>query len=408
VNLGTPSTTGCGTLTVTNNAPLQFPVGVTYVTWTVTNNNGNSKTCTQKVTVTGGVSLSISCPPNKTVNIGSADCYATNVILGTPSTTGCGALTVTNNAPAQFPVGVTHVKWTVTDAYGNSKTCTQHVTVTGGIPLSISCPPNVINVNANTGYCYATNVNLGTPVTTGCGTLTVTNDAPAQFPVGTTTVKWKVKDASNNQKTCTQTVTVVDNQPPVITCPANITQAAPSGQCGKNITVPNPVKNDNCGIVKQTWVMSGATSGSSSSSGINTVGRKYFNCGITTITYNVRDAAGNTASCSFTINLLGGSNCFNNNTRLITENNVKQAGGTGKMEVTVFPNPSESYFNLRVSSRNKETIEVRVYDMLGKVVQTMRGAPDQTYHLGDHLVSGMYIVEVRQAGEVIKAKVIKQ
>jgi hypothetical protein len=42
------------------------------------------------------------------------------------------------------------------------------------------------------------------------------------------------------------------------------------------------------------------------------------------------------------------------------------------------------------------------------MVQTLRSVPDQTYRLGDNIVSGMYIVEVRQAGEVVTAKVIKQ
>jgi hypothetical protein len=40
---------------VTNDAPAAFPIGVTTVTWTVTDNSGNTATCTQNVTVTDNV-----------------------------------------------------------------------------------------------------------------------------------------------------------------------------------------------------------------------------------------------------------------------------------------------------------------------------------------------------------------
>jgi hypothetical protein len=203
---------------------------------------------------------------------------------------------------------------------------------------------------------------------------------------------------------------VVDNQNPAITCPANISQTATTGQCSKSITVPNPSASDNCGIVKQTWTMSGATTGSSPTTGINVVGTKTFNCGVTTITYQVWDAAGRTASCSFTINLAGSSSCFNNH-RLITNTNVNPKTMTTevtKLEVTAFPNPTENYFNVKVKSPNKETVEIRMYDMLGKVVQQDRGAPEKTYRFGDHVVGGIYFIEVRQGGQTAIIKVMKQ
>jgi hypothetical protein len=79
-----------------------------------------------------------------------------------------------------------------------------------------------------------------------------------------------------------------------------------------------------------------------------------------------------------------------------------------KLEVTAWPNPTEYYFNLRVKSPNKETVEIRMYDMTGKLVQQNRGAGDKTYRFGDQVVSGMYIIEVRQAGQVATIKVVKQ
>jgi hypothetical protein len=53
VNLGTPTSgDNCGVKAVTNNAPSSYPVGVTTVTWTVTDVNNNTATATQTVTVT--------------------------------------------------------------------------------------------------------------------------------------------------------------------------------------------------------------------------------------------------------------------------------------------------------------------------------------------------------------------
>ena len=63
----------------------------------------------------------------------------------------------------------------------------------------------------------------GTPVTVplptatdNCTTVTVVSDAPAVFPLGTTTVTFTATDGSGNKATATTTVTVVDTTPPKI------------------------------------------------------------------------------------------------------------------------------------------------------------------------------------------------
>jgi hypothetical protein len=47
--------------------------------------------------------------------------------------------------------------------------------------------------------------------------------------------------------------------------------------------------------------LTGATTASSAATGINNLGTFNFNAGVTTVTYTVRDAAGNTSSCSYTV-----------------------------------------------------------------------------------------------------------
>jgi hypothetical protein len=47
--------------------------------------------------------------------------------------------------------------------------------------------------------------------------VTVTNDAPALFPLGQTLVTWTATDFSGNMATDTQVVTIQDTTPPVLT-----------------------------------------------------------------------------------------------------------------------------------------------------------------------------------------------
>jgi hypothetical protein len=51
---------------------------------------------------------------------------------------------------------------------------------------------------------------------------------------------------------------------------------------------------------------------------------------------------------------------------------------------------------------------VKVFDMLGKIVQQEHGSARQIFRLGDNIASGVYIVEVRQAGQTVTTKVIKK
>ncbi|MFC4723577.1 immunoglobulin-like domain-containing protein [Geojedonia litorea] len=84
-----------------------------------------------------------------------------------------------------------------------------------------------------------------------------------------------------------------------ITCPANVTVT-----CPYDVPFISPSAYTNCGtIVLQTWTMTGATAGSSPATGINDASLEIFQYGVTTVTYNVKDNLGNTASCNFTVTI---------------------------------------------------------------------------------------------------------
>ena len=210
VALGTPgaSDNSGGTVTLWNNAPSQFPLGATTVNWFGYDPSGNVATSTQTVTVIDTQAPTIICPADVSVSAGASG-TAVGVNLGSPVTSdNCGVVSVTNNAPAAFPLGTTTVTWTVTDVGGNATTGTQRVTVRDTTPPTLSCPPDV-TVPVNSGST-AVGVNLGSPVTgDNCSVVSVTHNAPSAFPLGTTTVTWTVTDGSGNVTTGTQRVNAV-------------------------------------------------------------------------------------------------------------------------------------------------------------------------------------------------------
>ncbi len=149
-------------------------------------------------------------------------------------------------------------------------------------PCVITCPAN-ITVNVDPNQCGAV-VNYPAPTSSGaCGVLTSTPASGSFFPKGTTTV---TTTSSLGGGICVFTVTVVDNQLPTITCPANITRNNDPGVCGAVVTFPAPVAADNCpGVVVTSVPASGSV----------------FPKGTTTVTSTATDAAGNTRNCTFTV-----------------------------------------------------------------------------------------------------------
>ena len=306
VALGTPVTAdNCGVASVTNDAVEPFALGVTTVTWTVTDDAGLTATCTQTVTVEDTEVPTITCPANVTVSSDAGTCTATGVALGTPVTAdNCGVASVTNDAVEPFALGVTTVTWTVTDDAGLTATCTQTVTVEDTEVPTITCPANV-TVSSDAGTCTATGVALGTPVTAdNCGVASVTNDAVEPFALGVTTVTWTVTDDAGLTATCTQTVTVEDTEVPTITCPANVTVSSDAGTCtATGVALGTPVTADNCGVASVT-----------------NDAVEPFALGVTTVTWTVTDDAGLTATCTQTVTVTDNEDPVANMYHDITDN----------------------------------------------------------------------------------------
>jgi Ca2+-binding RTX toxin-like protein len=190
-------------VTVVNNAPTRFPRGASTVIWTATDTHGHANQAAQAVTVNDTTRPVFTFVPPA---IHVATCGG-SIELGKPSATDdCGGtVTFVNDAPRVFPPGTTTVTWTAIDEVGNRTPATQLVTVDRADttrPRFTFVPP-AITISSCRG------ASIGQATATDNCEVTVTSDAPPQFPLGTTTVIWTAADASGNKVTARQLVTAI-------------------------------------------------------------------------------------------------------------------------------------------------------------------------------------------------------
>ncbi|MEK6320345.1 MAG: HYR domain-containing protein [Acidobacteriota bacterium] len=164
-------------------------------------------------------------------------------------------------------------------------------------PVVSGCPSNqTLYTGPGATTCTATTSWAAPSAPDNCdGTLSVTCVPPSgsSFSKGTTTVTCSATDTSTNTGSCSFTVTVVDNTPPVVSgCPSNQTLYTGPGAttCTATTSWAAPSAPDNCdGTLSVTCV---PPSGSS------------FSKGTTTVTCSATDTSTNTGSCSFMVTVV--------------------------------------------------------------------------------------------------------
>jgi hypothetical protein len=259
--------------------------GAKIVTFTATDNSGNVATCIANIMIYDGAAPVVHCQ-NAVVELdGSGQVTVTADQIDHNSADACG-ITSRSLTPSMFNctnLGDNVVVFTATDGHGNSNTCSAVVTITDQQSPTVNCPATVI-AHTDLNKCYATNVNLGAPVVTDNCTATTASNAPVQYVKGNTTIVWTATDGSGNLATCTQTVSVIDNQAPNIYCPQNMSFTTTAGACTKIVSYAVEYA-DNC----EASVVYSPVSGYA------------FPAGTTLVTATASDASGNTASCTFSI-----------------------------------------------------------------------------------------------------------
>lgn len=192
------------------------------------------------------------------------------------------------NAGDPFPIGVTTITWSITDAYGTTS-YVQTVTVKDTQAPAI-VPPVTINAATDPGSCSATVVVALPNASDNCG-YTLTHERSdgagldAPYPKGITTIVWTATDAGGLKGTATQLVVVTDNEPPQIAAPADIEVATAPGSCSAAANAGSATASDNCVTVNVTAVRSDGQPLSA-----------LYPKGLTTITWTATDGAGLTST----------------------------------------------------------------------------------------------------------------
>jgi hypothetical protein len=208
-------------------------------THTATDLCGNSSQCTQRITLDDNTPPEIVCPADVTLEC-NIDEIPTTLAMATDD---CHDVEVTyvdeiyeqecdNDV---FVDGVDQVLTLIvrrhyaTDECGNVATCTQHIVIRDDTPPTVVCPPNI------TIECDEDPNNLDL---TGVPTVTDLCDPDPQasilitFPVHTSQCStvleriWFATDHCGNGNSsglCSQFITIVDTEAPMIACPADVT-----------------------------------------------------------------------------------------------------------------------------------------------------------------------------------------
>ncbi|MBD0833393.1 HYR domain-containing protein [Aestuariibaculum sediminum] len=272
----TPPTTSdnCGVASVVA-SPSTLVLGSNTVTWTVTDDSGNTATSTQTVTVEDNELPTVGTSSPLTVSSDAGVCTYAGSQLTPPTTSdNCGVASVVAS-PSSLVLGSNTVTWTVTDNSGNIATSTQEVTVEDNELPTITTLGD-LTFAANAGVCTYEASKLPQPTTDdNCGVASVVPN-PSVLVLGVNTVTWTVTDVSGNVNTVDQSITIIDNEKPNISSLSDFTVEADTGVCTYDSSqLPPPVTNDNCGVASVV------------------VSPSVLSLGANTVTWTVTDDSGN-------------------------------------------------------------------------------------------------------------------
>lgn len=201
--------------------------------WTALDGCGNLSQCIQTITITDMIAPTVSCPATITVDCSVGVLPA---VTGSPvvsdNCTPVATLNINYTDIEIVPLGCNNTgtlerTWTVTDACGNTTSCTQLIHITDTLKPTLTCPPPA------TISCESS----VSPDFTGEATAS-DNCTPQEFIVieysddesllfgcngtGILNRTWSATDQCGNVTTCVQQIWIVDDTDPEITCPKNI------------------------------------------------------------------------------------------------------------------------------------------------------------------------------------------
>lgn len=289
VDNGSNDACGIDNMTVSPSTFECIDVGANTVVLTVTDNNGNTSTCTATVTVEDNVPPTAVCQ-DITVQLdpsGNVSIVAAQIDAGSDDACGIDFLTVTPNTFDCSNVGANTVTFTATDNNGNSSTCTATVTVEDDVPPIAICQGITIQLDASgNASITAAQIDNGSSDNCGIQSMTVTPNTFTCSGVGPNPVQLTVTDVNGNVSTCNATVTVQDLVPPTAICQDITVQLDGIGNASIVVSEVDNGSDDACGVFSMV---------------LDNYDFDCTNIGPNTVTMTVTDNNGNVSTCTSTV-----------------------------------------------------------------------------------------------------------
>jgi hypothetical protein len=211
------------------------------------------------------------------------------------------------------------------------------------------------------------------------------------FPLGNSNVVFQATDAAGNTRRCTMVVTVTDNQPPVITCPAPVVVNGTGSPCAATVFYGGATASDNCAGTLTPFLVTGLASGS------------LFPVGVTTNTFRAVAPNGQSSSCSFTVTVNCGSGMGNTG----TEGRDADLGipQSHNLDLAIAPNPALSTVTVSIEGVGAGGGTLLVFDAVGRLVLRQVIAENQrtaVFQVDDSAFApGLYRVNLRAANGIV-------
>ena len=320
-------TDGCdapGTILVTQSPAVGSPlsgVGVTPVTLSYDDGNGNTADCTFNVTTDDVTPPMIDCPGDVTVALdGSCEAVLADYTGDATTSDECSTnITVTQSPTIGDPISGPQtivVTLTADDGNGNTEDCTFNVVVQDQAPPTAVCAYITVELDVNGMYTLTAqdSMDIVGGSSDNCG-VDFTSIAQTSFDctdLGENMIDVTVTDVNGLSSMCQATITVEDNIAPVITsCPMDVTFSAPQTLCFvDNETINIADVSDNCTAYGDlTATVSGVLVSNNDPITVNIAsdgGTGYditgtFPVGENEITVEIEDENGQINVCQFTI-----------------------------------------------------------------------------------------------------------
>jgi gliding motility-associated-like protein len=291
IDNGSADACGSPTLSLSKGTFSCADVGANTIQLIATDVNNNIDSSSAIVTVVDTIKPTV-ITNNVTVYLdasGNATITTTDVDNGSADACGSPTLSLSKSAFSCADVGANTIQLIAQDANNNIDSSSSIVNVVDSIkPLISGCPVNITQ-NIDAGSCNAIATWTAPTAADNCGidSLIASHNPNTTFSIGTTTVTYIAYDESLNTDTCSFTITIIDNEKPVISnLPADTVLNNDTGNCSAVYNWSAVTATDNCTLDS---LISNFKSGDA------------FPIGTTTVTYTAYDNALNTFSASFTV-----------------------------------------------------------------------------------------------------------